>query len=146
MFSSVQAAITSRSTVVRTCPVGLQRDSADDDEVDLVAGERRDELVGVKRAASSAHVLVLPPPRPRAGESAREAIWVDGAGWREQARARAAEHGFGQAELLSLQAIAPITAEEPDMEILAERLSGPSGLTGPDQRHLGKRDHLPAMG
>ena len=55
---------------------------------------------------------------------------VDGAGWCEQARARAAEHGFGQAELLELQALAPIAVEDPDMEILARRLSGPSGLTG----------------
>ena len=54
---------------------------------------------------------------------------VDGAGWREQARARAAEHGLGQAELAALQRRAPVPDVQPDPDGLAARLSGPNGLT-----------------
>ena len=55
---------------------------------------------------------------------------VDGAGWREQARARAAEHGLGHAELVALQQRDGVDVDHPDVAMLATRLSGPSGLTG----------------
>jgi conjugative relaxase-like TrwC/TraI family protein len=55
---------------------------------------------------------------------------VDGGTWREQAQARAAEHGLGEAELASLRRRAPTDAGPPDLVALAERLSGPDGLTG----------------
>lgn len=56
---------------------------------------------------------------------------VDGAGWQEQARARAAEHGFGRAELATLRARTP-RERHPDLEALFARLSGKQGLT---ERH-----------
>jgi len=55
---------------------------------------------------------------------------VDGAGWREQARARAAEHGLGRAELEALERREPVPDVQPDPDSLAARLSGPDGLTG----------------
>jgi conjugative relaxase-like TrwC/TraI family protein len=54
---------------------------------------------------------------------------VNGSTWREQARARAAEHGFGQAELRALQDLVAANLVEPDLEHLFSRLSGPQGLT-----------------
>ncbi len=54
---------------------------------------------------------------------------VEGSTWREQARARAAEHGFGQAELAALQARPAADVEPVDLARLAVRLSGPEGLT-----------------
>jgi conjugative relaxase-like TrwC/TraI family protein len=53
---------------------------------------------------------------------------VDGATWREQAQARAAEHGFGRTELEALQR-RTVEAELPDLAGLFSRLSGPEGLT-----------------
>ncbi|MGH3610736.1 MAG: MobF family relaxase, partial [Pseudonocardiaceae bacterium] len=55
---------------------------------------------------------------------------VDGASWRDQARARAAEHGFGESELGRLQKRSVAEAAEPEGSRLAARLSGPHGLTG----------------
>jgi hypothetical protein len=55
---------------------------------------------------------------------------VDGGTWREQSRARAAEHGLAEAELASLRARAPANAGPPDLVALTGRLSGPDGLTG----------------
>ncbi len=57
---------------------------------------------------------------------------VDGAGWREEARARAAEHGFGRRELEGMIGRPATPAREPVAARLAERLSGPTGLT---ERH-----------
>jgi len=54
---------------------------------------------------------------------------VDGSGWREEARARAAEHGFGHAELRALQERVVRETVEADRARLAARLSGPEGLT-----------------
>lgn len=54
---------------------------------------------------------------------------VDGSTWREQAQARAAEHGFGQAELAALRGRAPDPVREPELGPLIDRLSGPQGLT-----------------
>jgi conjugative relaxase-like TrwC/TraI family protein len=57
---------------------------------------------------------------------------VDGARWREEARARAAEHGFGRHELRRLGGVRPsrIARSEADIvRVLVERLSGPGGLT-----------------
>lgn len=54
---------------------------------------------------------------------------VDGSGWREQAGARAAEHGFGHAELRALQERRAAGVGQPDLPTLTARLSGPEGLT-----------------
>jgi hypothetical protein len=54
---------------------------------------------------------------------------VDGASWREEARARAAEHGLGVGELARLRARATGTLAAPDMCEVAVRLSGTEGLT-----------------
>ena len=54
---------------------------------------------------------------------------VSGSTWREQARARAAEHGFGQGELDRLAGSGAPRLAEPDLERLFSRLSGPGGLT-----------------
>lgn len=54
---------------------------------------------------------------------------VDGSTWRQQAAARAAEHGFGRAGLRALQDRGVVAAREPDLESCFARLSGPEGLT-----------------
>jgi len=54
---------------------------------------------------------------------------IRGSTWREQARARAAEHGFGKRELSALKARRSVIAGEPDAGRVAARLSGPLGLT-----------------
>jgi AAA domain/TrwC relaxase len=54
---------------------------------------------------------------------------VDGGTWREQAQARAAEHGLGGSELASLRDRALVDARPTDLVALTERLSGPEGLT-----------------
>ena len=57
---------------------------------------------------------------------------VDGGSWREQARARAAEHGLGQRELAALARRDPGEAAQPELARAAAELSGPRGLT---ERH-----------
>ena len=57
---------------------------------------------------------------------------IDGGTWREQTRARAAEHGFGERELARLQASRSSTAEALNHAAVAARLSGLVGLT---ERH-----------
>jgi conjugative relaxase-like TrwC/TraI family protein len=52
-----------------------------------------------------------------------------GGDWREVARARAAEHGCGHAELAALSARTNRADLVPDLERLWSRLSGPAGLT-----------------
>jgi conjugative relaxase-like TrwC/TraI family protein len=62
--------------------------------------ERADELVGADAGGLSRERMqgiALQTRRAKEHD-------IDGAGWREQARARAAEHGFGQAELAALEA------------------------------------------
>jgi conjugative relaxase-like TrwC/TraI family protein len=54
---------------------------------------------------------------------------VDGPDWREAACARAAEHGFGSAELAELIAEGRVVAADADLESVFARLSGPEGLT-----------------
>jgi conjugative relaxase-like TrwC/TraI family protein len=54
---------------------------------------------------------------------------VDGAGWREQARARAAEHGLDAADVAALRTRHPRPVDRRDSVRLAEQLSGPLGLT-----------------
>lgn len=54
---------------------------------------------------------------------------VNGSTWGERSEARAAEHGFGRAELAALQDRAPALAQEPNLLIRFARLSGPQGLT-----------------
>ena len=54
---------------------------------------------------------------------------VDGGSWREQARARAAEQGLGEAELIALQARVPSAEAPRDLGALYARLSGAVGLT-----------------
>jgi conjugative relaxase-like TrwC/TraI family protein len=54
---------------------------------------------------------------------------VDGASWREEARARAAEHGLGVGELTRLRTRQPGALTGVDMGALARRLCGPDGLT-----------------
>jgi hypothetical protein len=55
---------------------------------------------------------------------------VDGTAWREQARARAAEHGLGATELSALHTRDPIATPTADLAALTGRLSGSDGLTG----------------
>jgi hypothetical protein len=57
---------------------------------------------------------------------------IDGGTWREQAGARASEHGFGAGELLTVTKAPPRPARELNLGAVSERLSGPSGLT---ERH-----------
>ncbi len=57
---------------------------------------------------------------------------VDGARWQEEARARAAEHGLGEQELVRLRAAIPAVAVRSEADVvrgLVDRLSGPNGLT-----------------
>ena len=57
---------------------------------------------------------------------------VDGARWRREAQARAAEHGLGQRELERLAAYPPRVSSVSEAEVVraaGERLSGPGGLT-----------------
>jgi conjugative relaxase-like TrwC/TraI family protein len=55
---------------------------------------------------------------------------VDGAGWREDARARSAEHGFGRPQLRALVARRPAEPARPILQAVVKRLSGAEGLTG----------------
>jgi conjugative relaxase-like TrwC/TraI family protein len=64
--------------------------------------------------------ITLATRRPKGGPA--------GGDWREMARARAAEHGCGHAELAALSARTGRT-DVPDLERLWSRLSGPTGLT-----------------
>jgi conjugative relaxase-like TrwC/TraI family protein len=54
---------------------------------------------------------------------------VDGASWREDARARGAEHGLGETELAALRNHAPAHVRAIDPVTLAGQLSGADGLT-----------------
>jgi conjugative relaxase-like TrwC/TraI family protein len=54
---------------------------------------------------------------------------VNGSTWREQAQARAAEHGLGRADLEALRTGSAAVRELPDLVQSFLRLSGPEGLT-----------------
>jgi conjugative relaxase-like TrwC/TraI family protein len=57
-----------------------------------------------------------------------KAYGIDGGSWREQAQARAAEHGLGKKQLVRLQQRAAVSREDPEPG-LVQRLSVPIGLT-----------------
>jgi hypothetical protein len=54
---------------------------------------------------------------------------LDGAGWREDARARAGEHGFGPRELRALISRPAVQRVRASLQSVVARLSGPAGLT-----------------
>ena len=95
------------------------------------SGERRSS----SRAASSpAQRRTAAVAGADAGDRARhpptqDDAGVDGARWREDARARAAEHGFGPREYRALKTW-PRAAVGPSFEAVVAWLSGPDGLTG----------------
>jgi conjugative relaxase-like TrwC/TraI family protein len=88
--------------------------------------ERAAELVGVGAAAELSRER-MQGVALATRKAKRYAI--DGATWREEAQARAAEHGLGAATLGQLHARPPEEVATPDLKKLAERLSGPEGLT-----------------
>ncbi len=70
---------------------------------------------------------------------------VDGARWRDEARARAAEHGLGARELRRLMSSLPRVSSVSELDVAASatgRLSGPEGLTG--QHNTFARRHVVA--
>ncbi|HTX46008.1 MAG TPA: MobF family relaxase, partial [Solirubrobacteraceae bacterium] len=88
--------------------------------------ERASELTGV-----GAHGLSRERMQGIALATRRAKTYgVDGPDWRESARARAAEHGFGASELARLTTTRPVAAGEVDLGSVFARLSGPEGLTG----------------
>ncbi len=91
--------------------------------------ERAAELVGADRVGSLSRErmqgIALATRRPKA-----DGVAVDGERWREDARARSAEHGFGPRELDALRQRPAVEAARPSIEPLTARLCGPDGLTG----------------
>jgi hypothetical protein len=85
--------------------------------------ERARELVGAGAELSREAMQGIALATRRAKE-----YGVNGATWREQAQARAAEHGFGQAELEALRRRQP-RQDRRDLQPVFSRLSGPRGLT-----------------
>lgn len=96
---------------------------------------RRDAVAGVgaklSRAAMQTIALSTRQPKDMAAEA--------GADWRMEAHARAAEHGFGAAELAALLARPAAAPERTSWTKLVERLSGPEGLT--EKRTTFARQH-----
>jgi hypothetical protein len=88
--------------------------------------ERAAELVGVGAAAELSRErmqgIALATRKAKT-------YGVDGATWREEAQARASEHGLGHAELAGMRDRDPVESVALDGAELAERLSGPDGLT-----------------
>jgi conjugative relaxase-like TrwC/TraI family protein len=66
--------------------------------------------------------VALATRRPKDGS-------LDGAGWREDARARAGEHGFGPRELRALTSRPAVQRVRATLQSVVARLSGPGGLT-----------------
>jgi conjugative relaxase-like TrwC/TraI family protein len=87
--------------------------------------ERAFELAGVAAAELSRERMQAIALSTRRAKS----YGVDGANWRDQARARAAEHGLGEKELVALSMRRPTAAGAPDLEREVRRLSGSEGLT-----------------
>jgi conjugative relaxase-like TrwC/TraI family protein len=87
--------------------------------------ERVAELVGTAGSLSreAMQTITLATRRPK--QTADE-----GSDWREDARARASEHGFGPDELADLLRSPAVSASRPSRRAIVERLSGPEGLTG----------------
>jgi conjugative relaxase-like TrwC/TraI family protein len=87
--------------------------------------ERAAELVGVGAGGLSRDRMQAIATATRRAKR----YGVDGGAWCDQARARAAEHGFGQRELSALRSRAGLVGQDVDVERVFERLSGPLGLT-----------------
>lgn len=87
--------------------------------------QRAAELVGAARSLSrdAMQTIALATRRAKPAD-------VDGEVWREDARARAAEHGFGPAQLRALISRPGRAAVKPQRDVVFGRLSGPEGLTG----------------
>ena len=87
--------------------------------------QRAAELVGAARSLSrdAMQTIALATRRPKPAG-------LDGELWRQDARARAGEHGFGPAELGALVALQPAVAVRPLRRDVVARLSGAEGLTG----------------
>ncbi|MCL2420187.1 MAG: relaxase domain-containing protein, partial [Conexibacteraceae bacterium] len=92
--------------------------------------ERAVELVGagagtsVSLSREAMQTIALATRRPL------EATTDGAADWRADARARAAEHGLGPAEVAALVSRPVVETERPSWRPTVERLSGPEGLTG----------------
>lgn len=94
-----------------------QRRAEIEDRAAELAGSRRERL---SRSRMEGIALVTRAPKPRL---------VSHEDWREDARARAAEHGLGASEIEALAARSPVSDDEPDLPDLFQRLGGASGLT-----------------
>ena len=97
--------------------------------------QRAAELVGAGAALSRAamQTIALSTRRAKTGPEGEE--------WREDARARAAEHGFGPTELDALLSGPAVDAQRPVYRSVVARLSGPEGLTG-NHNTFGRRHAL----
>jgi len=87
--------------------------------------QRASELVGGGQALSRAAMQTIAFATRRAKPAA-----VDGGVWSQDARARAAEHGFGSEQLRALISRPARAAVKPRRDVVFGRLSGPEGLTG----------------
>jgi conjugative relaxase-like TrwC/TraI family protein len=89
--------------------------------------QRAVELVGAEAAGSLTREqmqgIALATRRPKTGER------VDGQQWREHARARSSEHGFGPDELWALVERPDHEQARPSLANVVTRLSGADGLT-----------------
>jgi conjugative relaxase-like TrwC/TraI family protein len=85
---------------------------------------RAAELVGAGGVLSRAAMQTIALSTRRAKSE------PEGEVWREDARARAAEHGLGPGELQALLAQPAAPAQRPRYREVVARLSGPEGLTG----------------
>ena len=90
--------------------------------------QRAVELVGAEAAGSLTREqmqgIALATRRPKTGNR------VDGQRWREHARARSSEHGFGPDELWALVERPDHEQARPSLANVVTRLSGADGLTG----------------
>jgi conjugative relaxase-like TrwC/TraI family protein len=87
--------------------------------------QRAAELAGAGRSLSrdSMQTIALATRRPKPAA-------LHGELWCEDARARAAEHGLGPAQLRALAKRPPSVPAPPTLDAVVARLSGPKGLTG----------------
>ncbi len=90
--------------------------------------ERAAELVGADRVGALSRERMQ--GIALATRRTKDAVAVDGERWREDARARSAEHGFGPWELEALRRRPHVESARPSIQPLTARLSGPDGLTG----------------
>jgi conjugative relaxase-like TrwC/TraI family protein len=125
----LRAAVRSRLSWVRWRVVGEGLHEIDDvpDGVLREFSQRRREIL--EAAGAGATVGAAELARLALVTRRTKEYGVSGAGWRERARARAAEHGLGEAELAALQRRDGGRAGRLDERTLAARLSGPEGLT-----------------